>query len=97
MNPAKNARIRDFGDRARETRKRACAGTYIRGDRKCRIVSKRGGEDERGGALTEEWADGYYGCAGVPLLKKSSHGSQVGSASAGVRPVRIAVIGRQKT
>ena len=50
MNPAKNARIRDFGDRARETRKRACAGTYIRGDRKCRIVSKRGGEDERGGA-----------------------------------------------
>src|SRR6267143_6095594 len=47
--------------------------------------------------LIEEWADGYSGCAGVPAGKKSSHGSHSGSASAGVRPARIAVIGRQKT
>src|SRR6266404_5997863 len=47
--------------------------------------------------LNEEWADGYSGCAGVPLLKKSSHCTHVGSASEGVRPARIAVIGRQKT
>jgi len=47
--------------------------------------------------LREAWAEGYSGWAGVPDLKKSSQGSQVGSASAGVRPSRIAVIGRQKT
>src|SRR4029077_8234255 len=47
--------------------------------------------------LTVEWPDGYSGCGGVPAGKKSSHGTQVGSASAGVKPVRIAVIGRQKT
>src|SRR6266403_5665072 len=46
--------------------------------------------------LIEEWADGYSGCAGVPV-RESSHGSHSGSASAGVRPARIAVIGRQKT
>src|SRR6266478_8428749 len=46
--------------------------------------------------LIEEWADGYSGCAGVPV-KESNHGSHSGSASAGVRPARIAVIGRQKT
>src|SRR5580704_4028578 len=47
--------------------------------------------------LTVEWPDGYSGCAGVPAGKKSRHGTQVGSASAGVRPARMAVIGRQKT
>src|SRR6266550_737212 len=47
--------------------------------------------------LTVEWPDGYSGCGGVPVAKKSNHGTQVGSASAGVRPVRIAVMGRQKT
>src|ERR1700724_697220 len=41
-------------------------------------------------------AEGYSGKAGEPGLKKSSHGSHVGSASAGVRPSRIAAIGRQK-
>src|SRR5271165_6720965 len=46
--------------------------------------------------LIEEWAEGYSGKAGVPGVKKSSQGSHVGSASAGVRPSRIAVIGRQK-
>ena len=46
--------------------------------------------------LIEAWAEGYSGKAGVPGLKKSSQGSHVGSASAGVRPSRIAVIGRQK-
>src|SRR5215468_6340759 len=45
--------------------------------------------------LREAWAEGYSGCAGVPALKKSSQGSQAGLASAGVRPSRIAVIGRQ--
>ena len=47
--------------------------------------------------LTVEWPDGYSGCAGVPAEKKSSHGIQFGSESAGVNPSRIAVIGRQKT
>src|SRR6202051_2281035 len=47
--------------------------------------------------LTVECPDGYSGCAGVPEGKKSSQGTQPGSASAGVRPWRIAVIGRQKT
>src|SRR5580765_121819 len=46
--------------------------------------------------LYEECADGYSGCAGVPV-RVFSHGSHVGSASAGVRPVRIAVTGRQNT
>src|SRR5580692_9942987 len=46
--------------------------------------------------LIEAWAEGYSGKAGVPGGKKSSQGSQVGSASAGVRPSWIAVIGRQK-
>src|SRR5580658_10875232 len=45
--------------------------------------------------LIEAWAEGYSGKAGVPV-KESSQGSHVGSASAGVRPSRIAVIGRQK-
>src|ERR1700676_626880 len=47
--------------------------------------------------LTVEWPDGYSGCAGVPAGKKSSQGTHVGSASAAVRPARIAVMGRQKT
>ena len=47
--------------------------------------------------LNVEWPDGYSGCAGVPVGKKSSHGTQVGSASVGVIRIRIAVIGRQKT
>src|ERR1700730_6113919 len=46
--------------------------------------------------LIEAWAEGYSGKAGVPGLKKSSQGSHVVSASVGVRPSRIAVIGRQK-
>ena len=46
--------------------------------------------------LIEAWAEGYSGKAGVPGLKKSSQGFHVGSASAGVRPSPIAVIGRQK-
>src|ERR1700680_4796912 len=46
--------------------------------------------------LIAAWAEGYSGKAGVPGLKKSSHGSHVGSASVGVRPCRIAVIGRQQ-
>lgn len=46
--------------------------------------------------LIEAWAEGYSGKAGVPGLKKSSQGSHLGSASAGVSPSRIAVIGRQK-
>src|ERR1700694_2817489 len=47
--------------------------------------------------LTVEWPDGYSGCAGVPVGKKSSHGTHIGSASAGVRPARTAGIGRHKT
>src|SRR5258708_38606827 len=48
--------------------------------------------------LTVEWPDGYSGCGGVPMSgKKSNHGTQVGPASAGVSPVRFALIGRQKT
>src|SRR5262249_2650479 len=47
--------------------------------------------------LREAWAEGYSGCAGVPALKKSSQGSQVGSASAGGSPSLITVMGRQKT
>src|SRR5215469_11986233 len=45
--------------------------------------------------LIEAWAEGYSGKGGVPGLglKESSQGSHVGSASAGVRPSRIAVIG----
>src|SRR5580704_6762200 len=46
--------------------------------------------------LIAAWAEGYSGKAGVPGLKKPSQGSHVGSASVGVRPCRIAVIGRQK-
>ena len=46
--------------------------------------------------LYVECADGYSGWVGVPV-RVSSHGCHVGSASAGVRPVRIAVTGRQKT
>src|SRR6266404_9484444 len=46
--------------------------------------------------LIEECADGYSGYAGVPGLrgKESSNGSHSGSASVGVSPARIAVIGR---
>src|SRR6266436_7473660 len=47
--------------------------------------------------LTVEWPEGYSGCAGVPPGKKSSQGIQAGSESAGVKPSRIAEIGRQKT
>src|SRR6266700_1525211 len=46
--------------------------------------------------LYVECADGYSGWAGVPV-RVSSHGCHVGSSSAGVRPVRIAATGRQKT
>jgi len=59
-------------------------------------VGKVTGEFAAAAPLIEAWAEGYSGKAGVPGLKKSSHGSHVGSASAGVRPSRIAVIGRQK-
>jgi hypothetical protein len=47
--------------------------------------------------LTVEWPDGYSGCAGVPAGKKSSQGTQFGSASTPGMPVRMAVIGRQNT
>src|SRR2546423_15571890 len=43
--------------------------------------------------LNVEWPDGYSGCAGVPVGKKSSHGTHVGSASAGARPAPIGVVG----
>jgi hypothetical protein len=48
MNAAKDACIGDFRYRIRETRKRTSARTYIRGDAKRRVISERGGEDERG-------------------------------------------------
>src|SRR6202035_5159282 len=48
VNAAKDARIGDFRHRVRETRKRTSARTYLRGDAKRRILSKRGAEDERG-------------------------------------------------
>src|ERR1700685_3266461 len=48
VNAAKHARIGDFRYRIRETRKRTSARTYIRGDAKRRVISERGGEDERG-------------------------------------------------
>ena len=44
--------------------------------------------------LTVEWPDGYSGCGGVPVGKKSSQGTQVGSGPIPLMPVRIAVIGR---
>src|ERR1043166_8538004 len=47
--------------------------------------------------LTVEWPEGYSGCAGVPDAKTSSRGSHVGSGPMPALPVRIAVIGRQKT
>src|SRR6266436_8214705 len=47
--------------------------------------------------LTVECPEGYSGCPGVPPGKKSSQGIQAGSESAGVKPSRIAEIGRQKT
>src|SRR5262245_44177674 len=47
--------------------------------------------------LMDACAEGYSGCEGVPLTKKFSQGSQVGSASPAVSPCRITVIGRQKT
>src|ERR1700675_2673987 len=49
--------------------------------------------------LTVEWPDGYSGWAGVPVGKKSSQGTRLGSGSVpafpSVSPKRIAVIGRQ--
>src|SRR5260221_6561511 len=47
--------------------------------------------------LTVECPDGYSGCAGVPVGKKSSQGTQAGSGPTPALPVRIAVIGRQNT
>jgi len=42
--------------------------------------------------LTVEWPDGYSGCAGVPVGKKSSQGTDVGSGPIPALPVRMAVM-----
>ena len=132
MNAAKDARIGDFRNRVRETRKRTSARTRIRGDAKRCVLSKRGGEDERGRTthrgmarriLGMRWSAGRkkvltadrgkprrallgtrrhslaadHRCIRKEPLATGALATQVGSASAGVRPVRIAVMGRQKT
>jgi hypothetical protein len=73
MNAAEDARIRDFCNGARETRKRRVPGRTSEVTVNA-VLSPNAAERTNAAApLTVEWADGYSGCAGVPALKKSSH------------------------
>ena len=96
MDAAEDASVSDFRNGAGETENARAPGRDSEVTVKEVFSPKMEARMTAAEPLIEAWAEGYSGKAGVPGLKKSSQGSHVGSASAGVRPSRIAVIGRQK-
>ena len=83
MDAAEHARVGDFRNGTGETGERTSARTRLGGDGEGGVVPEtRKPRMNAAEPLIAACAEGYSGKAGVPGLKKSSHGSHVGSASA---------------
>src|ERR1700693_5053967 len=70
VNASEDARVGDLRYCVRETSKRTSSGTHIRRDGKRRILSKRGGEDERSRATHRGMARWILGMRGSAARKE---------------------------
>jgi len=95
--PPKTRALATSATASAKLEKRTSARTNIGGDAKRCVLSKRGAQGRtQADPLTVGMARWILrNVLELPAGKKSSHGTHPGTASAGVRPARIAVIGRQ--